>query len=57
MSDIRLRMAGGMTPQPTRMPVAQNAFEIASRKITYGALSGTSPTGVWCSVFPNVSVQ
>ncbi len=33
MSAIRLRTTGGMSPQPTRRPVAQNDFEMASRRI------------------------
>ena len=46
MSDIRRRI-GGRHDAPARRacPVAQNAFEIASRKMTYGALSGTSSDG------------
>ena len=43
--------------QPTRTPVAANAFEMPSTKIVYGATPARAAAGVTCRVSPNVSIQ
>jgi hypothetical protein len=57
MSRMRAVTAGGATVQPTRRPVAANAFEIPSTKIVYAADSGTSCGGAQCWCSPKVSIQ
>jgi hypothetical protein len=47
----------GPRTQPTRTPVAANAFEMPSTRIVYRAISGRSDTGSTCTVSPNVSCQ
>ena len=57
MSRMRAVIGGGATVQPTRKPVAANAFEIPSTKIVYGVASGTSCGGLKCRDAPKVSIQ
>ena len=48
MSFIGRMTSAAPTAQPTRRPVAANAFEIASTMTTYGAISGRSVMGSTC---------
>ena len=55
---MRVMTSAGPTAQPTRSPVAANAFEMPSTKSVYARhLRHGATRRFTCAVSPNVSIQ